>query len=1349
MPADHYLFDSLQPPSINVRKIFKDTKGFIWLGSASGLARFDGYDFRDYTYDAAAALRLSNLYVEDIVEDPFQRLWIATHNGLNRLDLKTEKITHYFHSSKSQGTIGDNHINSLLLDKKRLLVTTVRGLDAIDLQSGAINNVLQGYNITQVYKGAGDSLWLGTRENGLLHYREHTGQLKHYTFSTEKLGSANEITAIVSLDDHLWLLTGGGLIKFNPRTQRSIKQATVLQDKQLTDITIDKNHHFWITTRGHGLYRYFPGDGTVQQFNAYPNSDNSLGSNNLATLFFDAAENRLWIGHYSVNSIDLSLPVFMIRHHLPNRVVWGANLSNNNQFLISTAGGLSIYHTQSASHENHTGIKPVFDAVGTDNKVWMTSSTGFFMLDRETGQITNLTSAVEPLREKSTKNLSYAMALNPQEFLLSSRYGLIKWNTHSQQAALYQTGPSPQQRRDSDTTNIHLYKGTVIVGTAKGLYYLTETGVLAQYNLETHTTPLDDAVIFTAAADDNHVLWVGSSQGLFKLKDRRIVAHYTSRHGLSNNKVYDIAIRGNRLWAGGEKGLAAFRIGDREFNQIQLDSDLFTIGINTCRRPAADSRYLYFCTPEGLLYFAPDILAKTIDPLTTRITGLRLFNRPVAPGSKALPQAIETTDQLTLDYRQNMLSFEFSALNYSNTNHLYAYQMLGVTQNQAWISTNAQNRVATFTLQKPGNYTFRVKAGWSEQDWSPEITELKITVLPPWWQTRWASVSYILLLLSIVFSFYKLRTRTLRLRAAELEKQVYQRTEEVTRRKDQLQRRNKKISRQKQTIEHLLATKNELFANISHELRTPLTLIRGPISRAIENLNTAAEKNALRIAERNTDRLTALVEQLLMLSRLQQFDDVQKPRLQRQSVSDITDQLCQSFQSIADSQRLDFDYHIQTNIHTLACDQALEEMIVNLLANAFKYTPGGNSITATLSRQGKTATISVKDTGVGIPHDQLGSIFERFARLPRGSGQSVEGVGLGLALVKQLVDLHCWQLHVESEPGVGSEFQVHLPVTEIPAPPPLSTPTTLAPEIQQQIDYLGRVFTHRNDTTRSPNKPSPASGAKRRLLIIDDTPDMLCYLAELLQQDFSCECAESGATGITMANQHPPDLVICDVMMPGLSGFDVLDQLRENLLTAHIPVLMLTAKGDKESRLTGLNKLADDYITKPFDGNELRARLHAMWSLQRRRQESLKEQLLEQQPVSTGSRPMAGLTPRDRVFIEKWETAIEDNYTDINTTVEKLARCLHISPGHLLDKLKALIGKGPKEFLNEYRINKAKHLLLTAPLSIADIAEAVGFKNHRHFSTSFKRITRTTPTAYRKRHSTTVARDCRQRPKPS
>jgi signal transduction histidine kinase/DNA-binding NarL/FixJ family response regulator len=698
-----------------------------------------------------------------------------------------------------------------------------------------------------------------------------------------------------------------------------------------------------------------------------------------------------------------------------------------------------------------------------------------------------------------------------------------------------------------------------------------------------------------------------------------------------------------------------------------------------------------------------------------------------------LPNAIEYTDHLNISLQQNMLTFEFSGLNYSNPNHLYAYQMEGITNDNEWIYSSFDNRRATFTLLRPGDYTFRVKSGWDENSWSKHVRELTITVHPPWWRTNWAFTVYSIFLLSLLISLYKIRTHRLRLRSVELESQVELRTDEIT-------ERNKEIVSQKNLIEHLLDKKNEMFANISHELRTPLTLIKGPL-RNIKSLTDDPETNhSLEIAERNTQRLTVLVEQLLSLSKAQQFENADNVPLVKHYLSQIAIQLCESFQPIADVNQIAFQYEIEPELSIMAVEHSPEDILINILSNAFKYTPIGKSITLKINAIDNDVVINITDTGIGIAPDQLDTISQRFTRQAQQHENKVEGVGLGLALVKQLVELHKWNLNVSSLLNQGSNFEILIPVTTGTSTacvsPSVYQPSkqtdSLAKETHKQMEYLQQVLSIRKSNLLYEKRTFSKTENKHRVLIIDDTEDMLHYLGDILLPIFDCLFAKNGKQGLQLAKAQTPDLVVCDVMMPALSGYDVLDQLRNDLLTSHIPILLLTARGDKQSRLKGLSKLADDYITKPFDADELKARIQSVLSLMSLRQDSLTKLLLGAVNVNKTENAYFQLTPKDQAFVEKWKKIVERNYSDTEIKIEILAGCMHLSTGHLLDKLKALTGKGPKDFLDEYRLVKASDLLKSSSHSIAIIADAVGFKEQSYFSKRFKSKFYLTPSQYRK-----------------
>ncbi len=523
--------------------------------------------------------------------------------------------------------------------------------------------------------------------------------------------------------------------------------------------------------------------------------------------------------------------------------------------------------------------------------------------------------------------------------------------------------------------------------------------------------------------------------------------------------------------------------------------------------------------------------------------------------------------------------------------------------------------------------------------------------------------------------------------------------------------------------------KTRFFANISHEFRTPLTLILGPLETFLARSGSpieAHDRPQLEVMHRNAHRLLRLINQLLDLSKLEAGS--MQVRAQHGNIIRYLKGLVQAFASYAGRKKIDLQFHaVREEIDLYFDADKVEKILFNLLSNAFKFTPEGGTIRVRVSETGNedagAVEISVKDTGPGIPADQVAYIFDRFRQMEGAAGQARGGTGIGLALVKELAELHGGAIRVESEPGFGSEFTVTLPKGRdhlgddqleekhpggaVRAPTP-STRYEPAP----------------SEAIRAETRPREASGDVESLLIVDDNADVRAFLRDCLEQAYHVVEARDGQDALEKARAVVPDLIIADVMMPRMDGFALCRAIKADALLNHIPVILLTARATDESKVEGLETGADDYLFKPFNADELRARVRNLIALRRKLRARFSQQILiEPNSITVKS--------ADEVFIDRAREVVEEHMADETFNVDALAGAMTMGLRQLQRKLRALTDQTPTEFIRLLRLKRAAQLLEQQAGTVTEIAYEVGFNNPTYFATRFREVFGVSPSEYR------------------
>ncbi|MCZ6819452.1 MAG: hybrid sensor histidine kinase/response regulator transcription factor, partial [Calditrichaeota bacterium] len=662
-----------------------------------------------------------------------------------------------------------------------------------------------------------------------------------------------------------------------------------------------------------------------------------------------------------------------------------------------------------------------------------------------------------------------------------------------------------------------------------------------------------------------------------------------------------------------------------------------------------------------------------------------------------------------MNYGDNSLRFEFAALSYDDVSaNRYQVKLDGFDADwSAWTNETKKD----YTSLSAGDYTFRARARNIYGHQSSE-GRFALTVLPPWYQGLWAYGVYLFVCVSLVYGVVRLRVRQLTKKTEQLEAVVAERTT--------------KLQEQAVKLKELDVMKSRFFANISHEFRTPLTLILGPIEDMLEKTKQHKTKEKLQLVQRSARRLQRLINQLLDLSRL----ETGKMQLQayRGDFVEFLRSLVLAFASLAESKSMDLEFEVGP---TKPCEGSkpsqgfvdmyfdrdkIEKIFSNLLSNALKFTPVGGkvavkvtAVTATPPAEADRIEIMVQDTGPGIPADRLPFIFDRFYQVDATSTREREGTGIGLALVKELVELHHGQIGVESRGGEGTTFKVTLPLGKAHLRDEEMASSAPQPETASLYHQPG-VESEAN----TPPSPSPDFDEDATVvLVVEDHADVRRYIRGHLQSDYRIVEADDGREGVRVALEVIPDLVISDVMMPKLDGYELCETLKTDEKTSHIPVILLTARAGEEDKLTGLDTGADDYLVKPFNARELQARVRNLIEQRRKlRQRFIREGMLKPREIDAQS--------LDDVFLQKLMSNMEERMADENFSVEELSQKMNMGPRHLHRKVRALTNKSPVELIRLVRLQRARQLLAQNAGTVSEIAYQVGFTNLSHFSKIFK-----------------------------
>ena len=788
---------------------------------------------------------------------------------------------------------------------------------------------------------------------------------------------------------------------------------------------------------------------------------------------------------------------------------------------------------------------------------------------------------------------------------------------------------------------------------------------------------------------DTTKFWIGSRGGGLILFDvqKGLQRIYTTEDGLPNNTIYCILPdKSGKIWCSTNKGIFRFDKTSGQVTAFEKTDGLPGNEFNRAHKLMFPDGRLAFGGLDGYTIFNPAnfTIDKKRAEVPVMLTALQINNQPqgIDIVNSFIKEALSTISIIDLPHTKNNIRFEFAALLFNQQQKIkYRYMLKGA--DDSWIE-NGTNNMAAYTALSPGNYTLRINASDNTGLWSDNIKEIKVVIHPPFWSTWWAYLIYALLLVGLVRWYFVFRERQLKAKQhLAFEKREALRLKEL----DEL--------------------KDRFFSNVTHEFRTPLTLIMAPLEKLEQDPSLSAETiSTVKVAQRNSRQLLKLINEFLDFSKLN--NGQLKPKLSSGELDLFVADCVQSFESAAKEKNIDLRLSTR-GVHGfyLFDEEKWEKIINNLLGNAFKFTPGGGQVTVSLfSSPDDQVSLEVKDNGPGIPMGQQEKIFDRFYQVDDSTIRSHGGTGIGLSLVKELTKLMQGTVGVESKPGAYTSFTVSIPVKK--------TKTT------QRLQEPGNGIAKKQSGIRvEPHAPL--------LLVVEDNEELRSLLVETMRNRYRVIEAPDGLQAWEMILNELPDTVISDVMMPGKDGFELCKVCKEDHRTSHVGFILLTAKAAHDARLKGLGTGADDYITKPFNLQELELRTANLLQLQQKQRTWLQAQLVT-------SSPQQELPVITDPFLIQLYKEMDAKLADPDLGVDYLSRSMAMSRSTLNRKLKSLLDISTNDLIKQYRLQQAASLL-TSGLDISTVAYQVGFSSPSYFSQSFKEKYGITPSDHISRKS--------------
>ena len=1347
--------DTVWPRTKRNVGICKDLDGNIWIAERhygiSMLNRRTGR-YTHYVHDPNDSTTLSTNHIGGFFIDSHGYLWIACVKGpkyspviyLDRMDTRTGKVKRYRHDPDDKTTIGGDGVY-------------IHGL----------------YNLAKfnIIEDTQANLWVAIWNAGVSRYNRQSDtftRFRHDPGDSTSLSSDVVRGMTCSKDDDIWICTANGVSRFSYETNvfqnyRHISgDSNSLSTNDCDFAFEDENNQMWISH----LFGFDTIDLSSEKIVRIPHNFPSKGILNIRPyfpLYFDT-HSCMWFAfahddinglgyydtkanvyHYFTDDRDnydgLYLTWFYLSGVDPSNMIW---IGSYDQILNKTNPNVNRFITL-AKNENSPNsllsntIENMLESK-IDSSIWLATPEGFSNYNWTTGQFEHFVNTPQNSNSLSYNNVTGFAEDNNGNLWITTFNGLNKLDSLGNFHHFYhkegdsttlsenrllgldyddygylwirmafsgvnrldlKTGRVKQFIKDTnDPTSLDILQQAyhVFKDRTGELWFATDRG-LSKYNYEKENfTSIIQGVAPKRIIEDRwNNLWIGTFfNGVLRLnRESGECFRFQGNHPLAHCKVSDfVEDDDGSIWISTNRGLVKFFPPDGSYLLIQEEHGLPAAMDLTTGVKRHDGTIMWGTVSKGIIEFDPKTIQLDQNPPRVVISDIKISNESLQIGENSpLKQDISMTSELRLGHFQNDISFICSALHYVRPEkNQYAFWLENYDED--WYQTGT-TRVATYTNLDPGRYIFHAKAANSDGIWNETGRSLDIFIRPPWYATVWAYIIYVIIIAGTVYTIWTTQLRRIRLRdALELQQVEAKKLHEID------------------------SMKTRFLANISHEFRTPLTLILGPIDQLLTKINDGELLANIKMMRRNAQRLQRLVNQLLDLSKIEagkltlqaRFDDI-VPFINR---------VVQTFESQAKLKNITLTFFAEQESLIIYYDQEkMENILYNLVSNAIKFTPENERVSVSVKQNsidsntqnknhaltGEIAEIVVKDTGKGIAAEHVNHIFNRFYQVDDNFASTDAGTGIGLSLTKELVELHRGHIHVKSTPGVGSEFTVYLPLGKEHV---LEHET--AQNEEQSVDRI--ESTKETEIVQSIDAEKINANAPT-LLVVEDNADLRDYITSILDSHHTIKQAGNGRDGFEKTIKLLPDMVISDVMMPVMDGFELCKRIKSDQRISHIPVILLTARANMESKIQGLDLGADDYIIKPFNETELKIRVKNLIDQRQHLRERFGRDILT--PLKDVT-----ITSADERFLTRAVDIIGENLINSELGPDFLATRLGLSRSQLHRKLKAIVDLSTTEFIRTIRLRRAAELINNNFGSMAEIAYEVGFNNPAHFSRYFR-----------------------------
>ena len=1312
--------DGLSNNSVNT--ICKDRDGFMWFGTTTGLNRYDGYTFKIYQHAENDPGSLPDNYITDIVEMPDGRFWVNTGRGYVLFDKEQDcfitDVTGFMKNLESGGVP-----EQVFVDREGNTCLSVAGEGCYRYKEGGkrlffsyVEHSLPEHGVTQIAE-CSDGLLLIYNTGLLVCLDRATLAIKWKSDEIKKYipaGKTIEFSLFVDRDNCIWAYSLMGIWAYDCGTKSWRTDLTAIwssrPDVIIHAVAQDIEGRIWVGKDYDGIDVLEKETGKVTSLVAHDDNGRSLPHNTIYDLYADR-DGIMWVGTYKKGVSYYSESIFKFNMYEWGDITCIEQADENRLWLGTNDHGILLWNRSTGKAEpfwrDAEGQLPnpvVSMLKSKDGKLWVgTFNGGLYCMDGS-----RVRSYKEGVGNTLASNNVWALVEDDKGriWIASLGGGLQCLEPVSGTFETY-TSSNSALLENNVTSLCWVDNNTLFFGTAnQGVGMMDmRTREIKKIQGQSGNVKLSNDAVNHVYKDSRGLVWIATREGLNVYDTRRhVFLDLSSVAEAKGNFIAAITEDQERnMWVSTSRKVIRVTVASDGKGSYLFDSRAYNSedGLQNCDFNQRSIKTLHNgIIAIGGLYgvnvFAPDHIRYNKMLPNVMFTGLSLFDEAVKVGQSyggrvLIEKELNDVENVEFDYKQNIFSVSFASDNYNLPEKTqYMYKLEGF--NNDWLTLPVGVHNVTFTNLAPGKYVLRVKAINSDGYVGIKEATLGIVVNPPFWMSWWA---YLLYAVGLVIVLFLARYRMLK----------------REREKFHLQQIENEVAKN----EEINNMKFRFFTNVSHELRTPLTLIISPLEGMLKETTDELQSTRLQLMYRNAQRLLHLVNQLLDFRKGEM--STHQLSLSEGDIISYVHSVCNSFLLMADKKHIQFSFFSGIDTFSMAFDaDKVGKIVMNLLSNAFKFTPEGGRVTVMIEHVAGTPDIleiKIADTGIGISDVDKEHIFDRFYQADHKGVEETTGNGIGLSLVRDFVTLHEGEVKVFDNIGMGSVFVIQFPVKHVETQVQLPEETGMPAGDEEDKEMKEEA---REEMERK-NFPL--------LLIVDDNEDFRIFMRYSLELQYRVKLAVNGKEAWEMMQEELPDLVISDVMMPQMDGNELCRLIKQDKRTAHIPVILLTARQNTEAKLEGLQTGADDYVTKPFNMTILVLRIRKLIELSRYHR--VTQGMIDPAPSEIV------ITSLDEKLIEKAIKYVEDNMSRTELSVEELSRELGMSRVHLYKKLLQITGKTPIEFIRVIRLKRAAQLLRESQLHVSEVAFEVGFNNPKYFSRYFKDEFGVLPSVYQEK----------------